>query len=75
MSWLSFIFIGPFRCLKAQWRAMQSGYERATVPEQASRLAKCSACDLRVEDRCGECWCYLPEKTTLKSESCPDNRW
>jgi hypothetical protein len=56
------------------------------VPEYAqARLDECNKCEKRVsnpyneEDKemkwCGQCGCFLPAKTLVKSEFCPIYKW
>lgn len=58
---------------KATAKFLASGLRRATPEQQANRLAICRECDRYDADevRCRECGCYLQEKTSWASESCP----
>lgn len=52
---------------------LRTGHLRATDEQREARLAICRQCDRYDAEqvRCRECGCYLPEKTSWISESCP----
>lgn len=45
--------------------------------EQKRRYNICLECKHRIIaiDICGQCYCYLPLKTSLKSSRCPLSKW
>lgn len=47
-----------------------------TYEQAKERMAICQACPkLKVKTICGVCKCFMPAKTWMKNESCPDGKW
>jgi hypothetical protein len=51
------------------------GLQKADAPELQRRLETCSVCELRNDDRCTVCGCYLAEKASWRSSECPLGKW
>ncbi len=47
------------------------GLQKADAQELQRRLETCSVCELRNDDRCTVCGCYLAEKASWRSSECP----
>ena len=69
----------PFRLTAALWRAFFWFCRGRPVitPEKIrlEREEKCRLCEFRLLEQCTKCDCYIPAKTLLSSEECPDGRW
>lgn len=49
---------------------------KPAAPEvKAARLALCTLCEHRTDDRCGKCGCVVEWKAGWASESCPVGKW
>lgn len=49
---------------------------KPAAPEvKAARLALCTLCEHRADDKCGKCGCVIDWKTGWASESCPADKW
>ncbi|MFN9822510.1 MAG: DUF6171 family protein, partial [Planctomyces sp.] len=51
------------------------GLQKADAQELQRRLETCSVCELRNDDRCTVCGCYLAEKASWRSSECPLGKW
>lgn len=40
-----------------------------------TRVEECNKCEYLKNKRCSICSCFIPEKTFVKSEHCPINKW
>lgn len=42
-----------------------------------SRSEICESCPEKVKglNMCGICYCYIPTKTSIKTETCPKGKW
>jgi hypothetical protein len=49
--------------------------QKADAPELQRRLETCSVCELRNDDRCTVCGCYLAEKAPWRSSEWPPGKW
>lgn len=52
-------------------------FEKATPDIHQKRLIVCYNCPFLLEKtkRCDECGCFVHEKSALKSQFCPKNKW
>lgn len=56
-------------------KIISSGMAKADPIEQLNRKNTCDHCDYRVNDRCADCGCWLDEKRSYESSSCPRSLW
>ena len=51
------------------------GLKKVETKDLQQRLEVCSVCELRKDDRCTVCGCYLAEKASWRSSECPLGKW
>ncbi|MFM7863946.1 MAG: DUF6171 family protein [Planctomycetaceae bacterium] len=51
------------------------GLKKVDTADLQQRLEVCSVCELRKDDRCTVCGCYLAEKASWRSSECPLGKW
>ncbi len=51
------------------------GMGKATAATLQARLETCMLCDLRRDDRCAKCGCYIAVKAQWASSECPLGKW
>lgn len=51
------------------------GLKKVETMDLQQRLEVCSVCELRRDDRCTVCGCYLAEKASWRSSECPLGKW
>ncbi len=47
----------------------------ATTDQKSEWLTVCNTCELKQEDRCGDCGCLLESVMNLATAKCPLNKW
>jgi hypothetical protein len=60
---------------KALATHVADGLQKVEASELQARLEICSLCELRTDDRCSVCGCYLAEKAAWRSSECPLGKW
>lgn len=51
------------------------GAGKASQEQFEARLAVCSLCDQRRDDRCVVCGCFIDKKAAMRSSVCPLGKW
>ncbi len=52
-----------------------NGFKKCPKDVVQERMSICGGCDRNLYGWCGECHCYLAEKTTWQTEQCPLDKW
>ena len=60
---------------KAALKHAKDGFSNVSFEQYLARLDVCKSCDLRLENRCTECGCYVDKKAWWQTEDCPKNKW
>jgi len=62
---------------KEELTSIYNGTESLTEKEKEKRLEICRSCNFfdQRSNRCKKCGCYMPIKTTWRSQKCPIGKW
>jgi hypothetical protein len=62
---------------KQEAQSILSGKEPVSKEEHETRYKTCESCEFFVakSKRCYKCGCYMPIKTTWRSQKCPIGKW
>jgi hypothetical protein len=69
--------VGLFKAVTDEIHAAAAGEPRVAPEEAARRLGVCAGCSdfLAASQQCARCGCYMPLKSTMRSQRCPVDKW